>query len=695
MKRLFLFSSLFILSLCTCGPALLAQANIPASYPVDFISKFQDIHVDADGVGFAGGHCGVLRKTVTDGQMWETVESPVEGTVSVIACPPSGCATALLYGDQKLYRLNNDVWTDTGLEEIFVNNLHWLTDDVIVNESGGDFYQRSADGGLTWTTYPLATFQRANMVFTDENTALIWVGMELYKSTDAALTFTSVGYTHPTNVSKQTWLNEQEGWIFSSDRLFYATTDGGQSWTLLNEESQLTSVNWMEALSATHLVGAQITTSRLESLDGGLTWTRTPFLEEGNRRVNERYHRRGDEFFTVGDASQLMYSPAGFTDFVELDAFPRTQGIDHLAVHGNNEVYAAAGRELLISTDGVTWAVNQDFGFSFIRDLATLDDGSVVVLFSDAAKISSDNGLTFTDWVPLDLVPGNQHGIVFSQKPNGDYYLLGAEYATSSTDGGATWAAINHASELSFHGVFWITDDIGYTFTRQEHFAKTTDGGQSWTVGAAPVRNLEGIYFTDEMNGWVSRANDRYFTSDGGASWTTAAGEGGYNYQEHPEDGSILVARYLGGNNGEISRSTDGGQSWRNLNFNCYAYRAGVVSDDGQYFWTGGDGGFIVRHDLDALIEAAAGTGDRSALQYVNLHATPNPTDGLVTVTVPELSADGRLEVYDLSGRRVQSISVPRGTTQQAVDLTEVPAGVYVVRWLAGGQAGRVKLVKR
>lgn len=698
MKNTILRTSLFLLFLCTCGLAptgLSAQVDIPVSHPVDFISKFQDIHVAADGSGFVVGRCGVMRKTLTDGAMWETETAPVEGDLNSVACPPSGCAVALLLGGQEMHRLSNGNWTQITAENAgFEGTLHWLSENVVLHETGGEEVYRSTDAGLTWSAVAFSSFQRANLVALDENTLFVWVGMELFKSTDAGATFSTVGYTHGTNVNRQAWLDDQRGWIFGSDRLFYGTTDGGQSWSLLNSESQLTSVNWMEALSETHLVGAQITTFRLESFDGGVTWSRSSFLPDGNRRVNERYHRRGDEFFTVGDANQILYSEADFVDFRELDPFPRTERINQIAMASTAVGYAAAGREFLATTDGMNWSVVSTQS-DFTRDLAVLPDGRPVILGAAGTKTSSDNGATFTDWVPNDLVPQSQHGTVFSQKPNGDYYLLGAEYATASSDGGATWAAINHASELSYHGLFWLTDDLGYAFTRQQHFAKTTDGGQTWTVSEGPARNLEGIWFNDEMNGWVSDASRRYITADGGQTWTSENSRGGYDYQLRPGDESLLVARYLGGNNGEVSRSTDDGQSWRDLNFNCFAYRAGAVTPDGKYFWTGGDGGFLVRHDLDALIEAANGTNNTPGYSYISLLAAPNPTDGRLTISFPAVGADGSLEVYDLSGRQVQHHFIARGLTSQEISLESLASGVYVVRWLAAGQAGRVKVVKR
>ncbi len=696
MKQLFYLPLLVLSLLCTCALApnsLSAQPNIAVSSPADYITKLQDIFVDDDGVGFAGGRCGVLLKTVTDGQMWEPVAAPTTSDILTLACPPSGCSTAIMDTPEGLFRLSNDTWTpiisDNGS---LGGTLHWLSESTLVHEINGDSYFRSTDGGLTWKATEFSFFQRANMTFLDADTGFVWIDKDLYKTTDGANVFSPVGYTHPEDVREQTWLNDQIGWIFGADRLFYKTTDGGLSWTVLNETSQLTSVNWMVALSETHLVGAQITTSRLESLDGGVTWTRESFLDGGNERVNERYHRRGDAFFTIGDANQIMYSPAGFTDFVELDPIERHDRISRIVFHTPEIGYAADGSQLMRTTDGINWTYLTE-SFGFIQDLTLLPDGSIVVLNSSMTRISTDQGETFTDWVPDGLVAPGEYGSKFSQKPNGDIYLLGSEFATTSSDGGATWTVVNHGTELSFHGIQWITDDIGYAYTRQQDFAKTTDGGLSWTVGEAAVRNLEGMYFLDEMNGWTSTASRRYRTTDGGDNWLLEAGGGGYDFEINPDDGSLLVASYLGGNNGSISRSTDQGQTWRQLNFNCFAYRAGAVTPDGAYYWTGGDG-FLVRHDLKELIEISNSTLP-SRQTYRSLKAYPNPSNGLFTIDLPLVPTATTMQVFDLSGRQVQQLQVAPGTERQAVDLSAIPAGVYVVRWLAGGDSGRVKVVVR
>ncbi|MCA3700004.1 MAG: hypothetical protein IOB84_09485, partial [Brevundimonas sp.] len=54
-------------------------------------------------------------------------------------------------------------------------------------------------------------------------------------------------------------------------------------------------------------------------------------------------------------------------------------------------------------------------------------------------------------------------------------------------------------------------------------FAKTTDGGQTWTemplIDNAAVREF-GVGFIDENRGWIGAVPNGFATTDGGTTWT-------------------------------------------------------------------------------------------------------------------------------------------------------------------------------
>lgn len=678
---------LLILFVCT---GVRAQSNIPVSYPVDFITQFQDIYVDGPGVGYAVGTCGVLRKSTDGGQMWSTVSSPTDENIESVACPPSGCATALLVDDNGFYRLQNGTWTAINYPDFSGSGeIHWLTENIVIHDQRGKAYDRSTDGGRTWTKLELANNPNCEMAFPAPNTVVVFIDRKLYKSTDNGATFVAGSFEHTAAVREQTWLDANIGWFYDGDGLFYKTTNGGTAWTLLNATRQLTSVNWMVALSATHLVGAQVTTFRLESTDGGVTWTRGNFLADGNERINEKYHRRGNEFFTVGNQSQLLYSPANFENFEEIDPYGRQARIDKIAFASNTVGYAISSGLLKVTTDaGVNW-LDRPLGQSG-RDLAVLSNGNVVVMGSSQPIISTNQGASFTNWLPNGVMVANEQPTVFARKPNGDIYLMSSNYGYATTNEGQSFTAFNHALGFQASAVFFLNSNEGFAVGNQSQYATTSNGGQTWTAGTGPGNNCVDVYFTSPTSGWVSTASSRWVTTDAGQTWTPENARGGYDFTLRPADGSILANRFASGNNGEVARSRDNGATWDVIAYSCFSYRSGAITPDGKYWFSGGDG-FMVRHDLEALL---TGTRRVEAAAAVHLRAFPNPTNGDFTLELPQASTSTSLEIYDGSGRFIRRETVAPGRERINLSLADMPAGVYLVRWVAGGMLGRVRVIK-
>ena len=669
---------------------IMAQPDVPNSFPADYITQFQDIHVSDDGTGFAVGKCGVLRSTNDAGQTWTTENAPTDDDMYTVSCAPDGCSRALLASNSAMYLLANGSWTDVSYDGFNDGGqLHWITPSIVVHETTGMNYYRSTDGGLTWSIVELPTWQQANMWILENGNGYIVVDSEIFRTTNQWASIESVGYTHPVAIREITWLDADNGWLYDADRLFYRTTDGGQTWVLLNADSQLTSVNWMVALSDTQLVGAQVTTFRIESLDGGVTWNRTNFLDDGNERINEKFHRSGDAFYTVGNQSQLLYSAQGFTDFTELDPFDRQNRIAPIAFESNDIGYAVSGANLLFTQDGgESWVLKPLPTVG--RDLAVLDDGSVVILTGGTSYISGDRGDNFGEWLSEDVAPSGEGPIVQTRKPNGEMYLLSSNYGYLSTDGGQSFTPYNTGHKFSPEDVFFIDQNNGFAVGRQSQFMSTSDGGQTWNVGAGPGNNLVDVFFLDTENGWVSTASSRWSTTDGGLTWDSKGSTGGYDMVRHPGDGAILSARFGSGNTGNLMRSTDNGETWTIIAKSCFSYRAAALSPDGRYFYTAGDG-FIVRHELDNIISSSR---DLHGSQVRQISVYPNPTAGEINIALPESNSGATIALIASNGQVLRRKTIAAGESIIFWSLHDVPPGIYMVRWTGKQEVGIARVVK-
>jgi photosystem II stability/assembly factor-like uncharacterized protein len=142
-----------------------------------------------------------------------------------------------------------------------------------------------------------------------------------------------------------------------------------------------------------------------------------------------------------------------------------------------------------------------------------------------------------------------------------------------STDGGASWSAVNSPSAhpvlaLALHPT---TPSTLYAGTEGGGVFKSTDGGASWTamntgLTNTNVRTLALHPTTLTLYAGIDDGGV-FKSTDGGASWS-AANAGltrpyVYAFALHPTSPNIL---YVGTDDGRVFSSTDGGASWSAVN---------------------------------------------------------------------------------------------------------------------------------
>ncbi|SEP63108.1 T9SS type A sorting domain-containing protein [Neolewinella agarilytica] len=665
----------------------------PSVYPVGYASKLQDVHVDDMGAGYAGGSCGVLLYSSGNAADWQLVDGPAGGDeqYSSVACPPGGCATAALVvvGGIDLYRQQNGGAWRSIETEVEAGNLHWLTNTTVFASGNSSNALRSTDGGNTWVNITLPEFASSNFYFLDSNIGFYGTNERLYKTTDGGVTWTATGYDHPASIRLITWLDENTGFIFDSPRDFYGTTDGGQTFTKRNTERLPASFVWMEALSADRVLGGAVVSVIQETLDGGVTWARTS--PSGAERFNRGVHRRGNDLFAANSYNQIMYLAEGAAEWIDVNEHPRGT-IEEISFATPTVGYAAANGtpNLIKTTDaGQTWIPTGQQIRTF--RLLALSANELIIIVNGDVRISRDGGDSFVDLLPIGVIPDGESISDFYLKPNGELYLHGTNYSVTVSADGNSFNPVQHDLGLSASELFFLDNNFGALITTAEA-AITQDGGATWTMTASPGRNLRGIFFADKLNGWASNASTRYITSDGGMTWGTGNSiAGGYDYRRR-SNGDIYVSEWSG-NDGLLMRSTDNGQTWTTPARTCFGHRSGEMTPDGKYYFTGGDGGYIVRHDLEAITTSLLSP---RTLNVSHLKVYPNPTSGLVTVELPTNTTEGTIELFDASGRMLRAESIRFAEATHQMDIQGLPAGVYQLRFTsANGANGISRIVLR
>ncbi|MFD2717660.1 T9SS type A sorting domain-containing protein [Hymenobacter monticola] len=367
--------------------------------------------------------------------------------------------------------------------------------------------------------------------------------------------------------------------------------------------------------------------------------------------------------------------------------------------------------EVASSNDGGTGA-----GGSNVIDLWATDAQHVWVVTQGTVSgartlLRSTTGSTALAALPAAATPATLRTVRFFNATAG-VAIADAGAATTwpifrTVDGGTTWQPIANtpaaaagevATDVALLGPnLWATSNRG-------NVLRSTDSGQTWSIQATGLTNLQSASFTDALHGL---AYDRLptqlaVTADGGLTWALvtpsgpmrrcaiqalldvpgaylSVGPGSYQVPNDPSGTAI---------------STDNGATWRSLE--TFSFHRGLAVWNSANIWAGGDYGwaasgssiinFLVRSTGTLL---ATRTGQ---LAQHKLAVYPNPTAGPATVAAA--TPGQKLKVYNAIGQVQFQQEMP--TAVAPIDLSNLPAGIYqvVTEGKLGRQAARLTVVR-
>ncbi len=162
--------------------------------------------------------------------------------------------------------------------------------------------------------------------------------------------------------------------------------------------------------------------------------------------------------------------------------------------------------------------------------------------------------------------PENQSSVAFAAGESSTYNGTGIIIVTYN--GGDTWTELWTGAHQGIEAMSFPTQTTGYVGGWSNYFAKTTDGGYTWTTQTpgTDVWYYTSIEFKDQWNGVVTAQTNTgvgvYTTNDGGSTWTEGSGLTGVPYKLTYVDGDIY---FMVTNGGDILKSTDNGLTWTSV----------------------------------------------------------------------------------------------------------------------------------
>lgn len=663
---------------------------------------------------FSAGYPTYVYRSDDSAENWSRVGIVEEA----VTCVDMSCTGTLYAGCANRFAYSKDeavTWTEVNLSgTTFYDIEAHPTDTVTIYATGTTYsggnvmcFMKSPNGGASWNftnMLPVGSSGLSISVSTVNPSTIFVAGQnefgygKVFRTLNGGTSWTDVtptGTIYPGTVSTST---ADPDLVIFSDGNVYRSTDCGTTWPIASGTGPIRSMTFSPA-DSTRIIGCVDYGTVGYSLDEGFGWTSSSTGLPYAYISDILPHSSISEHAFVSCSHGFFKSIDTYQSWSASNTGLNLHTINDLVVPLQSPawIYAQDDESGFWKSEdyGETWIhLGLPFGYYFKSLAVKIDDPDYILAIdgsSGAVCRSIDAG---SNWEILEdyyytgtkLETDASDPMVFwscGSPYSGDSYIGIAK----STDGGVTW------SHQQFgEGIAWtieldpthpdtvylggrITSDVAFIY-------RSEDGGINWELIGSPGESVRSIAVNPDnpVNILAATSTGIYMTDSYGTSWFQASYDidSAFEVIFNPLNPSYAyVSTYDQG----IWQSTDGGQSWDEMNTGLGDYFAWQLAFSlDQYLYTGTRGSSIYRYDCQTGVH-----GDRYYPDYItlNLRCSPNPCSSLLEISfdVPGQTSV-ELAVYDLQGRMIAVIEQQYGpgSGEELIDLTSLAQGVYFCR---------------
>ncbi|TDB68851.1 WD40/YVTN/BNR-like repeat-containing protein [Arundinibacter roseus] len=478
---------------------------------------------------------------------------------------------------------------------------------------------KTTDGGQFWSplALPVQTDLEA-VFFVDNLTGWIvsaYANAQLFKTTDGGQTWSESRLSNASGIQAMHFASQTHGWIVGNNGLILRTINGGTTWTQQNSGTS----NWLYGVhfiseTTGYAVGENGTL--LYTTNGGNTWT-SQTGGAGGFFTAVSFHTATSGWAGGYNGALLKTTDAGqtwipvtlpFTENISAIALPNDstlwistlegslmQSTNHgesftyqnnpaqfgqlnaLAWKGQTGYLAGTGGRLLrTTTNGNHWML---YGSQLRNDLLGahfLNNSTGWVVGAEGYIGKTDDG--GKSWQTQDSqTPFNLHDVNFVNGNQG--WAVGDGSILFTNNGGNSWQMQISGLFSSFRDIFPFDGSLAWVAGSEGTIRRTFNAGQEWQfIQTSTTQDLNAIHFVTPQTGWaVGRNGTIIKTTNVGSNWTTQNSGSLADLQcVFFVNTSIGIAS--GG--GQTLRTTNGGDTWENLNINA-GFRDVYIYPDG------------------------------------------------------------------------------------------------------------------
>lgn len=494
--------------------------------------------------------------------------------------------------------------------------------------------------GPQYSANGMAGVGRVNCIqFAPTSTTTVWLGAAsggLWKSTNAGSTWVDYSSNLP-NLSVADIAIHPTG----TNTMYIATGDG------FGYIGGSGSVFW----------GGTYCTGIMKSTDGGTTWTNTPlnYLVSQRQIVNRLiiHPNSPDTLLAVG-TDGINRTINGGTSWTKVKS-GRFYDIE-FNTYDPNIVYAVRDSVFRSLDGGVTWAAipNSPKFTGRVAIETTAANDSVIYVMDQTKKFmrSNDAGTSWTTYTISALTLYGYYDNVLSVSPIDENTVYAAGFnMVKSTNGGASWTTVGSSIHVDHHSIEFIPGSNSIYVGNDGGIYRSTNGGLGWTdfTSGLQITQFYRIGSSITNPGIVyAGAQDNGTKRHTSGTWATVGGGDGMECLVDYTSSNIV---YISSQNGNFSRSTNGGGSFTNINTGGGAWVSPLVIDPAVnttlYFggkevrktvnsgtsWTNLSTNLTGSVNLAALAVSVANPNYIYAAKYNGMYVTTNGGTSWTTIT--------------------------------------------------------------
>lgn len=411
---------------------------------------------------------------------------------------------------------------------------------------GTGFVFKTEDAGQTWNELHIGSISWVNAIyFSSINVGYVACSDgTITKTIDGGLNWSTLTFPSSYPVIDIYFSDDYKGYACVDFGGLYYTSDGGSTWLLLKAITTQYSVSFQYFNDSTFYVSAHNGLSEnytYKTFDGGITWDTAVYPGSGYIFFSTTFTSIDTGYAT--SFTSVYKTTNGGLNWIK-KSLPTLRAFSVDFRNSTTGIICGSDGMLFETTDsGNNWLPLTDtIQRTRYVDLFFQNDSTGLILSKQCCYGSygitcrimrtTDGGLTLDTVAtfPITIFVGNLIALSFMNDSVGIATMVGT-YA-KTTDGGLTWSILSLPFSFSAIDIQLFNDSLAFAVGNYGKIAKSTDGAVNWmvtTLPAYPSATLESVFFINDSIGFISGKTSVgaspgliLKTTDRGTTWSSS-----------------------------------------------------------------------------------------------------------------------------------------------------------------------------